>query len=119
MHTQTKPEDTHLPLNVAALVVAVGRRAQRRSGAVGAACNAAALCEVLFALRPPDLDLLLLAAAAELVGLEGALGLEGCAAVLGDVFVGHACGDGAGTLRGGAEEAWGGGGGPAVFVCRG
>ena len=84
---------TDLPLDVAALIVAVGCRSQRGTGAVGAAANTAALCEVLFTLRPADLDLLLLAAAAELVRLEGALGLEGCAAVLGDVLVSHVCGD--------------------------
>ena len=54
---------TDLPLDVAALIVAVGRCTQRGTGAVGAAANTAALCEVLFTLRPADLDLLLLAAA--------------------------------------------------------
>ena len=63
---------TDLPLDVAALIVAVGRCTQRGTGAVGAAANTAALCEVLFTLRPADLDLLLLAAAAELVRLHDA-----------------------------------------------
>ena len=80
---------TDLPLDVAALIVAVGCRSQRGTGAVGAAANTAALCEVLFTLRPADLDLLLLAAAAELIWLKGVLGLEGGAAVLGNITVRH------------------------------
>ena len=110
---------TNLPLDVAALIVAVGRRSQRGTGAVGAAANTTALCEVLFTLRPANLDLLLLTAAAELVRLEGALGLESCAAVLGNVLVSHGVGDcvcrrsgGEGLLVGVAERQ-------AVFVCRG
>lgn len=91
---------THLALDVAALIVAVGGSAQRGAGLV-APGDAAALCEVLFTLSPADLDLLFLAAAAELVRLEGALGLERGAAVLGDVFVGHGCGDAGGALGGG------------------
>lgn len=87
-----------LTLDVATLIVAVGGRTQRRSGLV-APGDAAALGEVLFTLRPADLDLLFLAAAAELVRLEGALRLERGAAVLGDVFVGH--GGGGGSLGGG------------------
>jgi hypothetical protein len=51
--------------------------------------NTTTLCEVLLALCPANLDLLLLAAAAELVRLESALRLERRAAVLGDVAVGH------------------------------
>jgi hypothetical protein len=107
---------THLPLGVAALIVAVGSGAERGTGLV-AASNTTALCEVLLALGPADLDLLLLAAAAELVRLEGALGLEGCAAMLGDVLVGHGCGDGecAGRVEGESLLWWRG----AVFVCRG
>jgi hypothetical protein len=82
---------TDLALDVAALIVAVRGSTQRRSGLV-APGDAATLCEVLLALRPADLDLLFFAAAAELIGLEGALGLERGAAVFGDVFVGHGCG---------------------------
>lgn len=85
---------TDLPLDVAALIVAVRCSAQRRTRPVSAAADAAAFCEVLFTLRPADLDLLLLAAAAELVRLEGTLGLESRAAVLGNVLVSHVCGDG-------------------------
>lgn len=84
---------TDLPLDVAALIVAVRCGTQRRTRPVSAAANTTALCEVLFTLRPADLDLLLLAAAAELVRLEGTLGLEGRAAVLGNVLVSHFCGD--------------------------
>lgn len=97
---------THLALDVAALIVAVGRRPKRGARLV-APGNAAALCEVLLALCPADLDLLLLAAAAELVRLEGALGLERRAAVLGDVLVGHGCGgDGGACERGGEVWQW-------------
>ena len=81
-----------LALDVAALIVAVGGSAQRRAWLV-AAGDATTLCEVLLALRPADLDLLLLAAAAELVRLERALRLERGAAMFGDVLVSHACGD--------------------------
>ena len=83
---------TNLALDVAALIVAVGGGSQRGARLVSAR-DATTLCEILLALSPADLNLLLLAAAAELVWLEGALGLEGCAAVLGDVLVSHVCGD--------------------------
>jgi hypothetical protein len=77
-----------LALDVGALIVAVGGGAERGAGLV-AAGDTPSLCEVLLTLRLADLDLLLLAAAAELVGLERALCLESRATVLGDVFVGH------------------------------
>jgi len=86
---------TDLALNVAALIVAVRRSAQRSTGLVPSG-DTTTLCEVLLTLRPADLDLLFLAAAAELVRLERALRLEGCAAMLGDVLVGHGCGDSSG-----------------------
>lgn len=83
---------TNLALDVTTLIVAVGGGTQRGARLVSAR-DATTLCEVLLALCPADLDLLLLAAAAELVWLEGALGLEGGAAMFGDVLVGHGCGD--------------------------
>lgn len=82
---------THLALDVAALIVAVGRCTQRGARLVSAG-DATTLCEILLALCPADLDLLLLATPAELVRLEGALCLEGGAAVFGNVLVSHACG---------------------------
>lgn len=82
---------TYLVLDVATLIVAIGCGSKRSAGLVSA-CNATTLCEVLLALCPTDLDLLLLAAAAELVRLESALRLEGRAAVLGNVPVGHGWG---------------------------
>jgi hypothetical protein len=90
---------TNLALDVAALIVAVGGSTQRRAGLVSSG-DATTLCEVLLSLCSADLDLLLLAAATELVGLEGALGLEGGAAMFGDVLVSHGCGDSGG--RGGS-----------------
>lgn len=96
---------THLPLDVAALIVAVWCSTKRGTRSVGAASNTAALCKVLFTLRPADLDLLLLTATAELVRLEGALGLESCAAVLGDVLVSHGVGDCVCGRSGGGESA--------------
>jgi hypothetical protein len=83
---------TNLALNVAALIFTVGGSSQRRAGLVSSR-NATTLCEVLLSLCSANLDLLLLAAATELVGLEGALGLEGGAAMFGDVLVSHGCGD--------------------------
>jgi len=82
----------NLALDVAALIVAVGRGSERGARLVSAR-DATALCEVFLSLCPADLDLLLLAAAAEFVRLKGALGLEGGAAVLGDILVSHAGGD--------------------------
>jgi hypothetical protein len=79
---------TDLALNVAALIVAVGGCTQRGAWLV-AASDTTTLCEVLLTLGLADLDLLFLAAAAEFVRLESALRLEGCAAMLGDIFVGH------------------------------
>jgi hypothetical protein len=82
---------THLVLDVAALIVAVGS-SSKGSARLISACNSTALCEVLLTLGPTDLYLLLLAAAAELIRLESALCLECCAAMLGDVAVGHGWG---------------------------
>ena len=79
---------THLALDVAALIVAVGSSAERGARLVPSS-DTAAFCEVFLTLRPADLDLLLFTAAAEFVWLEGALRLERRATVLGDVLVGH------------------------------
>jgi hypothetical protein len=83
-----KSRRTHLVLNVAALIVTVGS-SSKGSARLVSARNTTTLCEVLLALCPANLDLLLLAAAAELVRLESALRLERRAAVLGDVAVSH------------------------------
>jgi hypothetical protein len=81
-------EGTYLALDISPFIVAVGSGTQRSAGSVSAS-NATALCEVLLALGLSDLDLLFLAAAAELVRLESALRLEGRATVLGDIAFGH------------------------------
>jgi hypothetical protein len=82
-HEMMMAGQTNLALNVAALIFTVGGSSQRRAGLVSSR-NATTLCEVLLSLC---------SAAAELVGLEGALGLEGGAAMFGDVLVSHGCGD--------------------------
>jgi hypothetical protein len=79
---------TDLAFNVTALIVAV-RGGTERGARLVAAGDTTSLCEVLLALCPADLDLLLLAAAAELIRLKGALRFEGRAAMLGNVLVGH------------------------------
>ena len=78
----------YLGLGVDALVVAVGSGAERGAGGI-AAGDAAALGEDLLALSLADFHLLLLTAAAEFIGLEDALGLEGVAAMLWDVSLSH------------------------------
>lgn len=84
---------TYLALDVSALIIAVWSSAQRSTrAATFAGCDATALGEVLLPLLLADLDLLLLAAAAQLVGLEGVLRLERRATVLGNVAIGHVAG---------------------------
>lgn len=106
---------TDLALDVAAFIVAVGGSAQRGARLV-AAGDTTTLREVLFTLGPTDLDLLLLAATAQLIRLEGALGLEGRAAVLGDVLVGHGWGN---ALANSRVEGWREGGRWLVCLRRG
>lgn len=79
---------TYLTLDVGALIVAVGGCTERGARLVPAS-DTATLRKVLLTLRLTDLNLLLFTAAAELVRLESALGLERRATVLGDVLVGH------------------------------
>jgi hypothetical protein len=81
---------TYRTLSVGSLIIAVRRRTERSTrSALAAVANASPLGEVLLALLLANLDLLLLTAAAELIGLESVLGLEGGAAVLGNITVRH------------------------------
>ena len=81
---------TYRTLGVGSLIVTVRRSTERSTrSALATVANASPLGEVLLALLLADLDLLLLAAAAELIGLESVLCLESGAAVLGDITVRH------------------------------
>jgi hypothetical protein len=80
----------YLALDSCRLIVAVGGGAQRGTQGLVAAGDASSLCKVLLALLLSDLDLLFLAAAAKLIGLQQVLCLEGGAAMLGNVAVRHA-----------------------------
>jgi len=81
---------TYCALGVGSLIVAVWCSAERRTRAgLATATNASPLGEVLLTLLLANLDLLFLAAAAQLVRLESVLRLEGGAAVLGDITVRH------------------------------
>lgn len=87
-------KDTYTYLSLgAALLLAVGGGGHASGTADSdlaiAGLDASPLGQVFVSLLLPDLDLLLLAAAAELVGLERALGLELRATVLGDVSLSH------------------------------
>lgn len=83
-------QNTYLTLDGSGLIVAVGSGAQRSAElALTASGNTTSLCKVLLSLLLSDLDLLFLTAAAELVWLEGVLGLERGPAVLGDISVRH------------------------------
>jgi hypothetical protein len=53
--------------------------------------NASSLCKIFLSLLTSDLDLLFFTTAAELIGLEGVLGLELGSAVLWDVSFRHVC----------------------------
>lgn len=83
---------TYLALSGSSVIVTVGGGAQRGTGTVLACADTAALCEVLLSLGLSDLDLLLLAATSQLLGLEGALRLELSSAMLGNVPISHDCG---------------------------
>jgi len=82
------PRRTHLVLDVASLIITVRSRSEGSAGLVSTR-NTTSLCEVLLAFCPADLDLLLLAAAAEFIRLESALRFECRATVLWNVAVGH------------------------------
>ena len=83
---------TYLALGRDIIIIAIGLGSKRcTQTSTITARDASSLRKVLLALGLPDLDLLLLAAAAQLVGLEGVLGLELGAPVLGDVPIGHDC----------------------------
>lgn len=94
---------THLAFDITALIVAVGRSTKRGTWLVSPS-NTTTLCKILLALCPANLHLLLLTTAAELVWLEGALGLERSAAMLGNVLVGHGCGGTGASRRCGEGE---------------
>jgi hypothetical protein len=79
---------TNLAFIVATLIVAV-RSGTERGTRLIATGDASSLCKILLTFRTADLDLLLLAAAAELIRLESALRFEGGATMLGDILVGH------------------------------
>lgn len=89
--TLIKKEQTYLRLTRGCLIVTVWGSAQGRARSVGSCSNASPLREVLFALGLANLDLLLLATTAQLIGLEGVLGLELGAPMLGDVSLSHGC----------------------------
>lgn len=114
-----KRDITDLTFGGSSVIVAVGGGAEGSARAVGTRADASPLCEVLLTLGLADLYLLLLAAAAELLRLEGILGLELSATVLGDVPVGHGggrvvvIGDGRRRER---RRRGGGAGRPIVFV---
>lgn len=81
---------TYRTLSVGALIVAVRCRTEGSArAALATVANASPLCEVLLTLLLADLDLLFLTTAAELVRLEGVLGLERRTTVLRDVAVRH------------------------------
>lgn len=84
-------ELTYLGLCRGVLIVAVGRSTKGSSRALVTSTNTATLGEILLTLLLSDLDLGLLATTAKFFGLEGALGLELGAPMLGNVAVGHGC----------------------------
>jgi hypothetical protein len=79
---------THLAFDVTTLVIAVWGCTERSTRLIPSG-NATALREVLLTFGAANLDLLLFAAATELVRLEGGLRLESVAAMLWDVPIRH------------------------------
>ncbi len=71
------------------VIVAIGGCTKRGTRTVFTRSQAAALGEILLTLRLADLDLLLLATASKLLGLERVLRLELRSAVFWDVSLGH------------------------------
>jgi hypothetical protein len=90
----------YLGLGGSRVIVAVRGGAEGSARSLVAGADASALCQVLLAFRLSDLDLLLLATAPQLLGLERVFCLELGPAVLGNVAVGHGCKQigGAGTV---------------------
>lgn len=82
---------TYLRLRGSGVIVAVGSGAQGGTRALVARADTTTLGQVLLSLGLANLDLLLLAATSEFVGLEGVLRLELSSAMLGDVPVSHGC----------------------------
>lgn len=83
---------TYLGLGRSSVIITVGRSAEGGTRTIFTSANSTPLCEILLALRFPDLDLLFLATAAKLLRLEGVLRLELGASMLGDVSLSHGCG---------------------------
>lgn len=84
-----KERFAYLRLGRRVLIVTVGGGTKGSSRSRVASTNTAPLGQVLLALRLANLDLLFLTTATKLIGLEGALGLELGATVLGNVPVSH------------------------------
>ena len=89
-----KIASTHLAFDRPSFFVITIRGCAERSSWGGSLCpitsrDSSSLRKVLFSLGLADLDLLLLAATAQLVRLELPLGLELSAAMLGDEALGH------------------------------
>jgi hypothetical protein len=80
---------THLTLRVCTLIVAVRSGTQRSAQSTFTSANSSSLREVLLAFLLSDLDLLLFAAATQLVRLERALGLEVVPAMLRNIAFRH------------------------------
>lgn len=85
---------TYLGLGWSGVIVTIwcSTKGSSWSGRKVATGETSALCEVVLALGLANLDLLLLATAAELLWLKGALGLEVGAAMLWDETLRHGCG---------------------------
>ena len=82
----------YLSLSIRALIITVWRSPERSAwGAITASADATSLRKVLFSLLLSNLNLLFFAAPTELIRLEGALGFEVGAAMLGDVALRHIC----------------------------
>lgn len=81
----------YLRLGGRVLIVTVGGSTKGSTRSRVASTDTAPLGQVLLALRLANLDLLFLTTATKLIGLEGALGLELGATMLGNVPVSHGC----------------------------
>lgn len=86
-----RKDKTYLGLSRRVLIVAVGGSTKGSARALVTSTDTTSLGEVLLTLLLSNLDLGLLAPATKLFGLEGALGLELGAPMLGNVAVGHGC----------------------------
>ena len=81
----------YLRLGGRVLIITVGSSTKGSSRSRVASTDTAPLGQVLLALCLANLDLLFLTTATKLIGLEGALGLELGATMLGDIAVSHGC----------------------------